>query len=69
MSTRRGLAIVAILIVLVVAGAVVSARAQEPIACEGDLCVVPRAYLAELVKQARLVEQYAFMCGWTKEGR
>lgn len=67
MTTRRGLAIVAVLIVLVIAGALVSAKAQQPIECEGGMCTIPEEYLRILVQEAARAEQYAFMCGWTKE--
>lgn len=67
MSARRGLAIVLTLIVLVIAGAIVSAEAQQPIACQDGLCVVPQQYLVALVEQAKKAERYAFMCGWTKD--
>lgn len=67
MNARRGLLIVLVLVALVVGGLVVSARAQAPIECAGGMCTLPQAYLAELVRQAKLVENYAFMCGWTKE--
>lgn len=67
MSTRRGLLIVLVLIVLIVAGAVVSARAQSPITCEDGMCTLPQVYLAELVRQAEAAERYAVLCGWTKK--
>jgi len=68
-STRRGLAIIAILIVLVIAGAVVSAQAQAPmpIRCEDGMCMISQIDLAELVRQAEAAERYAVMCGWAKE--
>lgn len=67
MSARRGLAIVLVLIVLVIAGAAVSARAQQRIVCQEGICAVPQQVLLELARQAELAERYAFMCGWGKE--
>lgn len=69
MSARRGLLIVLILIALLIAGAVVSARAQGTIACQDGVCVVPQQYLAALVRQAQQAEHYAYLCGWAEEER
>lgn len=38
-----------------------------PVRCEGDQCVISKALLLELVRDAGLAVKYAQMCNWTKD--
>lgn len=38
-----------------------------PVRCEGDQCVIPKALLLELVRDASLAVKYAQTCNWTKD--